>query len=216
MRYTTIFFDLDGTLTDPAEGITNSVAYALRKFGIQPPPAADLYPFIGPPLVDSFAKYYDFPCEKGIKAAEIFREYFSTRGILENNVFPGIPELLKTLADRGCCLAVSSSKPLVFVEQILNHFQLRQYFTVVHGGTFDETQCRKTDIIRQARALCPDAQPETAIVVGDHPLDVLGAHDNGLPACAVLYGYGSPAEIAAAHPEKTVATVAELTDFLTV
>ena len=205
-----IFFDLDGTLTDPAEGITNSVMYALRHFGIEVTDRRELYPFIGPPLSDSYAKYYGFTAEQSEKGVNLFREYFREKGIFENMPYSGMPELLAELHQLGCKLVVTSSKPQLFVERILDHFDMAKYFHAVCGATMDEKTSRKPIIICNALDICPEAGANNTIVVGDHALDVIGAHENGLPACAVLYGYGENDAIAAAKPEYTACSVNDL------
>ena len=205
-----IFFDLDGTLTDPAEGITNSVMYALRHFGIEVTDRRELYPFIGPPLSDSYAKYYGFTAEQSEKGVNLFREYFREKGIFENMPYSGMPELLAELHQLGCKLVVTSSKPQLFVERILDHFDMAKYFHAVCGATMDEKTSRKPIIICNALDICPEAGADNTIVVGDHALDVIGAHENGLPACAVLYGYGENDAIAAAKPEYTACSVNDL------
>ena len=135
--YDVILFDLDGTLTDPGEGITNSVAYALRKFGIEVPDRRALYKFIGPPLYESFMKYYGFDRAGGLAAVEAYREYYRDRGIWENRVYDGIPALLTELKAAGKTLVLGTSKPEEFAERILEHFALRQYFDFVAGSTMD-------------------------------------------------------------------------------
>ncbi|MBP5673508.1 MAG: HAD hydrolase-like protein [Victivallales bacterium] len=205
-----VFFDLDGTLTDSAEGITNSVMYALRHFGIEVTDRRELYPFIGPPLSYSYAKYYGLTEEQSERGITLFREYFRDKGIFENTPYPGIIELLAELHQRGCKLVVTSSKPHLFVERILEHFDMAKYFLAVCGATMDEKTSMKPIIIHNALELCPEAGADNTIVVGDHALDVIGAHENGLPACAVLYGYGENDAIAAAKPEYMAQTVAEL------
>ena len=205
-----VFFDLDGTLTDPAEGITNSVMYALRHFGIEVTDRRELYPFIGPPLSDSYAKYYGFTAEQSEKGVNLFREYFREKGIFENMPYLGMPELLAELHQLGCKLVVTSSKPQLFVERILDHFDMAKYFHAVCGATMDEKTSRKPIIIRNALDICPEAGADNTIVVGDHALDVIGAHENGLPACAVLYGYGENDAIEEAKPEYTACSVNDL------
>ena len=205
-----IFFDLDGTLTDPAEGITNSVMYALRHFGIEVTDRKELYPFIGPPLSDSYAKYYGFTAEQSEKGVNLFREYFREKGIFENMPYSGMPELLAELHQLGYKLVVTSSKPQLFVERILDHFDMAKYFHAVCGATMDEKTSRKPIIIRNALDICPEAGADNTIVGGDHAWDVIGAHENGLPACAVLYGYGENDAIAEAKPEYTACSVNDL------
>jgi phosphoglycolate phosphatase len=205
-----VFFDLDGTLTDPAEGITNSVMYALRHFGINVTDRRELYPFIGPPLSYSYAKCYGFTEEQSQKGITLFREYFREKGIFENTPYTGMIELLSELHRLGCKLVVTSSKPHLFVTRILEHFDMAKYFHAVCGATMDEKSSLKPIIIRNALDVCSEASGENTIVVGDHALDVLGAHENGLPACAVLYGYGENDAIAEAKPEYTARTVEDL------
>ena len=205
-----VFFDLDGTLTDPAEGITNSVMYALRHFGIEVTDRRELYPFIGPPLSYSYAKYYGFTEEQSAKGITLFREYFREKGIFENTPYPGMIELLSELHRIGCKLVVTSSKPHLFVTRILEHFDMTKYFHAVCGATMDEKSSLKPIIIRNALNVCSEASGKNTIVVGDHALDVLGAHENGLPACAVLYGYGENDAILEAKPEYTAYSVNDL------
>ena len=122
-----IMFDLDGTLTDPAEGITNSIVYALSKFGINITDRRELYRFIGPPLIPSFMKYYGFSEAEAVKALGYYREYFGPRGIYENAVYPGIPGMLRRLAGSGCTLLLATSKPEEYAAKILKHFSLDSY-----------------------------------------------------------------------------------------
>ena len=152
--YDVIFFDLDGTLTDPGLGITSSVAHALRRAGITPPPLRELYPFIGPPLVDSFMKYYGMTHEEGRTAVDWFREYFRDRGIFENEVYPGIESMLARLREAGKTLVLATSKPEEFALRILDHFGLRQYFSCVTGASMDETLSRKDEVIALALTRC--------------------------------------------------------------
>ena len=184
--------------------------YALRHFGIEVTDRRELYPFIGPPLSDSYAKYYGFTAEQSEKGVDLFREYFREKGIFENMPYSGMPELLAELDQFGCKLVVTSSKPQLFVEQILDHFDMAKYFHAVCGATMDEKTSRKPIIIRNALDISPEAGADNTIVVGDHALDVIGAHENGLPACAVLYGYGENDAIAAAKPEYTACSVNDL------
>ena len=167
----------------------------------------ELYPFIGPPLSYSYAKYYGFTEEQSAKGITLFREYFREKGIFENTPYPGMIELLSELHRIGCKLVVTSSKPHLFVTRILEHFDMTKYFHAVCGATMDEKSSLKPIIIRNALNVCSEASGKNTIVVGDHALDVLGAHENGLPACAVLYGYGENDAILEAKPEYTAYSV---------
>ena len=145
-----LLFDLDGTLTDPKVGITTCVQYALKEFGIEEPDLDKLEPFIGPPLKDSFKEFYGFSDEDAQKAVEKYRERFSEIGLFENDVYDGIPQMLRLLQSRGMYLAVASSKPTVFVEQILEHFDLRRYFKVVVGSDLDGSRVNKDEVVLEA------------------------------------------------------------------
>ncbi len=210
-EYNTVLFDLDGTLTDPGVGITKSVEYALNRYGITVKDRAELYPFIGPPLVDSFMKYYGFPKEKALEAVEVYREYFRETGLFENEVYPGVPELLKTLKHRGKILLIASSKPEVFVKRILEHFDLLQYFDFAGGALMNETRSTKTEVLTYVLNET-GTDPKTAILVGDRKFDVNGAHDLGLDAMGVTYGYGSEEELTAARPEYLVHRVEDIAE----
>ena len=148
--YNVILFDLDGTLTDPGRGITNSVAYALNKFGIEVADKKELYKFIGPPLTDSFEKYYDFSSEDAIAAVEYYREYFKPKGIYENEIYEGIPELLQSLKENGKKVILATSKPEIFAKEILKYFGIDVYFDFVAGATLDKTRTKKGDVIAYA------------------------------------------------------------------
>lgn len=147
---TKLLFDLDGTLTDPKEGICKSVQYALRAFGIEEPDIDKLEPFIGPPLTDSFMEFYGMTRERALEAVEKYRERFSVTGWAENFVYEGVPRMLKGLREAGCVLAVASSKPTVFVERILTHFDLRDAFSVVVGSELDGRRVSKDEVIKEA------------------------------------------------------------------
>lgn len=189
-----ILFDLDGTLTDPYEGIANSVIYALNKFGISVKDKAMLKRFIGPPLYTSFMDFYGFDNDGALKAVGYYREYFADRGIYENVVYKGTGEMLSSLKKEGLKLAVATSKPQVFAEKILAHFNLSGYFDLISGATLDNSRVEKADIIAYALTNAGIA-PYRAIMVGDRKHDIYGAKSNGLKAIGVLYGYGDEDEL---------------------
>ncbi|MBQ6706165.1 MAG: HAD family hydrolase [Clostridia bacterium] len=211
MKYRYIFFDLDGTLTDPGLGITNSVQYALRQFGIDVQDRRELYPFIGPPLSESFVKFYGFTEEQAQEAVTQYRVYFADTGIFENSVYPGIPELLKALNDAGMRPVLATSKPAVFAERILEHFDLKKFFHFVSGSELNGARVEKADVIRFALDALSITDLSEVIMVGDRCFDVEGAAACGLPAIGVLYGYGDEEELRnAAAIAKTVADLREL------
>ena len=194
IMYDYLLFDLDGTLTDPGEGITNSVIYALKKWGIEVKDRRELYPFIGPPLSASFSKYYGFSESDSLKCVEYYREYFRDKGIFENRVYSGIPELLETLQRSGKRLVLATSKPELFAKRILEHFDLTRYFFFVAGASMDESRNKKADVIRYALKELGEPERDRVVMIGDREQDVTGAKLNGLDSIGVLYGYGDREE----------------------
>lgn len=173
--YQTILFDLDGTLTNPALGITNSLAYALEKFNIEVTDKKELYRFIGPPLQDSFENFYHFSKEDSLKAVDFYRDYFRHKGLYENEVYQGIPDLLERLKAQGKKLLVATSKPEEFARQILKHFELFDYFDLVAGASMDGSRRLKGDVIAHALTTAQIADPSSAIMIGDREHDIIDA-----------------------------------------
>ncbi len=194
-QYRYCLLDLDGTLTDPGMGITNSVMYALRKFGIEVADRSELYCFIGPPLADSFQKYYGFDREKADRAVAYYREYFRDKGIFENEAYPGIADVLSTLKKAGAVVTLATSKPYEFAVRILEHFHLSQYFDHFGAATMDGRISRKDDVIAHLLEELGDVDRSEVLMVGDRDQDVNGAKANGLRSVGVLWGYGSSEEL---------------------
>lgn len=195
--YKNILFDVDGTLTDPVLGITNSAMYALSKFGINVSDRTELYKFIGPPLKDSFKNFYGFSEEDSVLAVKYFREVYNVTGLFENEVYEGIPEALAKLKEAGCRLIVATCKPEPIAKSVLEHFGLDKYFEFLAGSTFDGKRIEKADVVAHALTSCGITTPEdieNTIMVGDRSHDILGAAANNLDTIAVLYGYGSMKE----------------------
>ena len=192
--YDIILFDLDGTLTDPGIGITNSVAHALAHWNIEVKDRAELYKFIGPPLSDSFMRYYGFSEEDAIHAIAVYREYFSVKGLYENEVYPGIPELLSALKAAGKTVVLATSKPEGFAVEILRHFGLYDYFDIIAGASMDESRNKKADVIAYAISQMKNPDLSRMIMIGDREHDILGAKQIGIDSIGVLYGYGDRAE----------------------
>lgn len=211
--YSTFLFDLDGTLTDPGEGITNSVMHALKYYGIEVADRTELYPFIGPPLTESFMKYYGFDESQALEAVEHYREYFKDKGIFENVVYDGIPEVLAELKAGGAKIVLATSKPEEFANRILEHFNLSQYFDVVCGATFDGTRSKKCDIIKYALDTLKVRSKKGILMVGDRENDVEGAKANGIDSLGVLYGYGNMGELNDAGATYIVTEPREITNF---
>lgn len=194
-RYAHLLFDLDGTLTDPMEGITRSVRYALRHFGIEVTDLHSLTPFIGPPLAESFREFYGFDDERIPEAIRVMREYFNERGWCENRLYDGMPQLLGRLQATGHTLAVATSKPVVFARRILDHFDLTRYFSFVGGAEMDGRRQAKAEVIAHVLQELQIADPATCLMIGDRRHDIAGAAAVGMDSCGVLWGYGSREEL---------------------
>ena len=198
MGYNVILFDLDGTLTDSAPGIMNAVRYALKHFGAEIPGESELLRFVGPPLHAAFREFCGFTPDMAEEAVATFREYYREKGIDENRVYDGIKPLLASLKAAGRRLGVATSKPQALAERVIRNFDLEQYFDVVSGASLDETHSQKTAVILRAMELVSAEKNET-LMVGDRRFDVEGAHECGIDACGVLYGYGSREELSNAE-----------------
>ncbi|VBB06749.1 Hypothetical protein LUCI_1985 [Lucifera butyrica] len=213
-NYEVILFDLDGTLIDPKEGITKSVHYALEKFGIAVHDLDELTPFIGPPLTDSFEEYYGFSPEQARQAVLYYREYFSVKGVYENKVYPGMDGLLDQLRDAEKKLIVATSKPSEFAEIIIRHWGLDPYFALVAGSNLNGTRIKKAEVIEYILEQLAGVEKSKVVMVGDRKHDIIGADEAGIDSIAVAYGYGSLAELTAAHPTHLVQSIAELRNLL--
>lgn len=213
--YRAIFFDLDGTLTDPAEGITRSIQHALERLGATVPPAVALHDWIGPPLRGSFATYLDTQDAATIEQAMVFyRERFATLGLFENVPYAGIPQLLSDLQAAGVCLFLATSKPLPYAQRILEHFALTHYFTAIGGATLDGRISEKAHIIGDLIPQLSPVERAACVMVGDREHDILGARAHGMPGIAVTYGYGAISELVDCMPDRLVGSVAELRSVL--
>ena len=208
--YDVVLFDLDGTLTDSKIGITKSVQYALSKFNIREDNLDNLESFIGPPLSESFQKNYGFEPSQARDAVDFYREYFSTSGMYENVVYPGIPDLLADLKSKWKALFVATSKPTVFANQILKAFNLHQYFTTVVGSHLDGTRTSKTEIIAHVLSTSGALKESSVVMVGDREHDIIGAQGNAIDSIAVTYGYGSLSELQRANPTYLADTVEDI------
>ena len=209
-----ILFDLDGTLTDPKTGITRSVAYALSRFGIKVADTDTLVSFIGPPLISSFMDRYGFRREKAEKAVEAYREYFSDKGIFENSVIEGVPQMLESLKNAGKTLVLATSKPEQYAVQIIEHFGLNRYFSHICGSRMDNTRSAKCEVIEYALEKAGVPDKSQAVMVGDRRHDIEGALACGIEPVGVLFGYGSAQELESAGAGYIVSTVNELTSLL--
>ena len=193
MKYKAVFFDLDGTLTNPELGITNCIQYAAEYYGVKTK-REDLRKYIGPPLRDTFVELIDE--DHADDAVKKYRERFAPVGLFENEVYLGVPETLEKLKDMGYVLCTASSKPQNFVDTILEHFDLKKYFDFIGGATMDGRISKKEDVINIVLKET-GFTPQDVLMVGDRMFDLTGAAEFGMDAVGVLYGFGSREELSA-------------------
>lgn len=211
--YKYIFLDLDGTLTDPYLGITNSVKYALKKFNIDKD-NSELKCFIGPPLRDSFRDYYNMNSEEAELAVKYYREYFSTVGLFENDIYPFTINVLDELKSLGVKIVLATSKPEKFSIEILKHFNIYHYFDFCSCATMDKSRDNKSDIIKYALETLNINNTDEVLMVGDRHHDIIGAHNSNIKCCYVLYGYGSKSEGLNNNAEYIIDNLDELIDII--
>ncbi len=215
MKYTTVLFDLDGTLVDSGIGVTNSVDYALRRFGIEPPPRQELFKFIGPPLTVSFRDFCGFDEEKTTLAIKYYREYYSQKGILECTMYEGVLELLASLKKKGYNLALATSKPEIYATQVVENKGIAKYLDYLAAASTDEkTRATKEAVIEYALELCDEKDKAKILMVGDRHFDINGAKAFGIDAAGVTFGYGSLAELKDAGAKYIVNSMWELDNLL--
>ncbi len=211
--YQYLLFDLDGTLTDPYEGITKSFQYALHAFGIEED-LKNLNPVIGPPLIDSFMNFYGFSKEEAELGVAKYRERFAVTGIHENTIYPGIPELLEGLKNHGYTLCLATSKPEIFAKQILENFDIAKCFSVVVGAELDGTRNYKKDVITEVLKQLGNPPLDKVLMIGDRRQDVDGAKACNIASMGVRFGYAEPGELEDAGADYFADTVEELKCFL--
>lgn len=210
-----ILFDMDGTLNESGEGITKSVQYALVKMGKPEESLENLRVFIGPPMLQQLMEYSNMNEIEAKKAIEIYRERYSTIGLFENSIYNGVVDMLSKLKKEGYILAVASSKPEIFVKQILEHYEMYTYFDEIVGATLDQSRTSKADVIKEAmtRMELFNCKSEV-LMVGDKKHDVLGAKTIGIDCVAVTYGYGTKEELEKEKPMHIVNSVKELEEYI--
>lgn len=206
-----ILFDLDGTLTDPYEGITNSILFALEKLAVSPP--TNLHWCIGPPLQDTFGKLLKGSDKSVDEAIYFYREYFGEKGKFENEPYSGIKKCLKALNQAGKSLFVATSKPHFYAQQITDYFELSKYFRHIHGSELDLTRTNKIDLIEYILKI-QDLDPNQTVMVGDRKHDLIGAHKNSVASIGITWGYGSHEELHGENPSAICSTISELTEEL--
>ena len=211
---TYLLFDLDGTLTNPQEGITKCVQHALRAFGIEEPDLEKLIPFIGPPLIQSFMEFYTMSEEDARKAVAVYRERFSTVGLFENFPYPGIADMLAELKAQGKILAVASSKPTIYVRRILEKFELAPYFNVIEGSYLDGTRVDKKEVIAEVLSQLDNPSADDLLMIGDRKFDVIGAREMGFGCVGVRFGFAAPDELEQSGAVYIADTVRDLHRYL--
>jgi len=214
MKYEICLFDLDGTLTDPKEGITKSVKHALAHFKIPVGNLDELVKFIGPPLRVSFPKFYGLSPKDTEIAVAKYRERFSIKGLFENEIYDGIKHMLETLKQSGKIIVLATSKPTIYANKILEHFGIAKYFTLVVGSELDGTRDHKCDVISYALDNLDPKRTKPAIMIGDREHDVIGAKKTNIPSIGVTYGYGDRPELENAGADIIVDSVVELQKIL--
>ena len=191
-----VLFDVDGTLTEPSEGILNAVLYALPRMGIETPANLDaMKALIGPPFQFALQQFFSLTPEQARHMTDIYREYYSVHGLFEAYVYDGIPALLKGLQDHGILLHTATSKPIEYVERLLPHFDLRSYFTFLAADDLAGTRHSKPEVIRYLLEHVPDITPENTVMVGDRKYDVLAAREFGIRTVGCAWGHAPAGEL---------------------
>lgn len=214
MNCKNIFFDLDGTVTDPYIGITNSILFSLEYYPeLTKPEREALKPFIGPPLYASYMEFFGMDEKTAHEAVEHYREYYRPKGVLECSLYDGMTELLKNLKASNKKIYLATSKPEGFAIQILEHFEIKQYFDGIYGSTLDGSRVKKEDVLAYALAES-GAEPNLSVMVGDTVFDVTGALQNKIPCIGVSYGYGERDAIKESGAISVADSVSELQTLL--
>lgn len=212
--YQYILFDLDGTITNPKEGITKSIQYALKHMGIEENDLELLTKYIGPPLRDCFSGDYGLNEEQTDQAIGYYREYFAETGIFQNVPYEGVNEMLSRLGKAGKKLIIATSKPEFFAKKIIDHFGFSSYFADVSGSSFDASREKKGDVIRYALSKNQITELDQVVMIGDRYHDIIGAKENEIASIGVLYGFGSKEEFLEHGADRVIETVEELTKML--
>lgn len=211
LQQTIILFDLDGTLTDSAEGVIRSIQYMQERMGMEKWADEDLTFVVGPPLMKTFTEDFAMDKETSERALTIFRERYTTIGLFENKVYPGIEKMLAVLKAKGKRMAVATSKKEETAVRILEHFDIAKYFEVIGGDNPAQGRDNKAKVIDYVLN-CMEADTGDVIMVGDRKFDVEGAHAIGIPCIAVEYGYGDRAEFEACGADYITATAEDVAE----
>lgn len=213
-NYPTLLFDLDGTISDPREGVMLSLTHTLKEFGREPLPPEIMTRFIGPPLSESFEKICNFPPETAREAVLVYRKHHRSGGLFINRMYDGIPEVLAKLRGAGKRLAVATSKPEPFARALLDKFGISGYFEFIGGAEIDDTRSKKAEVVRYVLENMKVYNPCEALMIGDRLHDVQGALENGVDCAGVLYGYGTREELTGAGAKYIFEKVGDLLELL--
>ena len=208
-----ILFDLDGTIINPKEGIFNSIKHSLVQLNLPIPSDKEMEKFIGPPLIDSYSKYFNLPQEEAIKAVNFYRDFYIKKGIHQNLLYNHVKEVLQYLSRKNYQLLIATSKPTPFAIEIINHYKLDSFFIDIIGAKLDNTRKDKTEIISFALK-ANNLDSNKSIMIGDTIYDIIGAKDNNLTSVGVTYGYGSKKELESINPDYIINDIKELITYL--
>lgn len=216
MKYKIAIFDLDGTITDSGPGIINSIRYALEKYGLPVPEEKVLRTFIGPPLKEQFQAVCGLNEEESARMVEAYREYYTEKGIFENSVYSGVPEMLEQMKEAGVRILMATAKPEKFAKRIAEHFNFAKYFEFIGGACMDGRRTDKYEVIEYVIDQCGISEEERkrAIMIGDRSHDMIGAGKAGLHSLGILYGYGDRGELEAADAEMIAETPEEVCELI--
>jgi phosphoglycolate phosphatase len=212
--YTTLFFDMDGTISESHEGITKSIQYALRLEGVSIADPAKLNHFVGPPLEESFEKHYGYDGEQLARAIGNFRAHYQKDGYMMQQIYPGMAALIRRLKDSGASLAIATSKPTKYAKIILEQYGILDLFDYVAGAKPDRSRVKKTDVLTHGLDMMGVKSPENALMIGDREHDIFAAKQLGTGSVGVLFGYGTREVLESYHPDFIAETVDDLSRFL--
>ena len=216
MKYKIAIFDLDGTITDSGSGIINSIRYALEKYRLPVPEEKVLRTFIGPPLKEQFQAVCGLNEEESARMVDAYREYYTEKGIFENSVYSGVPEMLERLKESGARILMATAKPEKFARRIAEHFDFAKYFEFIGGACMDGRRTDKYEVIEYVIDQCGISEEERkrAIMIGDRSHDMIGAGKAGQHSLGILYGYGDRGELEAADAEMIAETPEEVCELI--
>lgn len=214
MKYTSVLFDLDGTIIDSSLGITKAVEYALDKHGVRHAGRESLKCFIGPPLREQFMSFCGVDEQKGSDFVNTYREYYAVKGIFECCLYEGVVEMLQRLKSNGVSLYIATSKPEKFAKKILEYFRIEDMFEYVGGANFDNTRTDKAQVIKYVLNEAGLTDKKSVVMIGDCTHDIIGAHKNGIDAIGVLYGFGEREDLEKLHTVYLCENTREISDFI--